>query len=268
MAETFTLENQTEATTIENLSAEEQDSLEVGEKMVQEQEQLLAGKYRNAEDLEAAYVALQKKLGESKAEEPVTEETSDLTSIKNQKEDTEQKSKEDPVAASQILEKLWKDISEGKKHSKETLNELKKTNPSDILKEHFKYRQQTESKPKLTQQQITDLKDLAGGEQGYNDMLKWAQGNLNKQEIDMFDKVIESGDPLSAFFAIRSLSYRYNDETGTEGKLVSGRKPKQNTNVFRSQAELVRAMDDPRYDTDPAYRQDIIAKLDRSDLKF
>ena len=31
---------------------------------------------------------------------------------------------------------------------------------------------------------------------------------------------------------------------------------------------LVRAMNDPRYDNDPAYRQDVIEKLDRSDLEF
>ena len=38
--------------------------------------------------------------------------------------------------------------------------------------------------------------------------------------------------------------------------------------VFRSQAELVRAMSDPRYENDPAYRQDIVEKLDRSDINF
>ena len=43
-------------TTSDNLSAEEKDSLIVGEQMQAEQEQLLAGKYKNAEDLEKAYV--------------------------------------------------------------------------------------------------------------------------------------------------------------------------------------------------------------------
>ena len=75
MAETLTFENTTETTSIENLSAEEQDSLEVGEKMEQEQEQLLAGKYKDAQELEKAYVELQKKLGEKGTEddEPTSE---------------------------------------------------------------------------------------------------------------------------------------------------------------------------------------------------
>ena len=35
----------------ENLTAEEQDSLQVGEQMAEQQGEILAGKYKNAEDL-------------------------------------------------------------------------------------------------------------------------------------------------------------------------------------------------------------------------
>ena len=47
------------------LNAEEQDSLAVGEQMLEAEQQLLAGKYENAEQLEKAYIELQKKLGET-----------------------------------------------------------------------------------------------------------------------------------------------------------------------------------------------------------
>ena len=50
--------------------------------------------------------------------------------------------------------------------------------------------------------------------------------------------------------------------------MYTGKAPKGNTDTFRSQAELVQAMSDRRYDNDPAYRQDVIDKLDRSDLDF
>ena len=49
MAETLTFDNTPDNTTIENLSEEEQNSLEVGEQLQADQEQLLAGKYKNAE---------------------------------------------------------------------------------------------------------------------------------------------------------------------------------------------------------------------------
>ena len=54
---------------------------------------------------------------------------------------------------------------------------------------------------------------------------------------------------------------------GNEGETIQG-KPAAAQAAFRSQAELVQAMSDPRYDNDPAYRQDVIDKLDRSDLTF
>ena len=48
----------------DNLTPEEQENLAVGEKLQADQEQLLAGKYKDAQELEKAYVELQKKLGE------------------------------------------------------------------------------------------------------------------------------------------------------------------------------------------------------------
>ena len=74
MAETLSYDNTPDA---EVLTAEEQDSLQVGEKLVAEQEQLLAGKYSSAEELESAYLSLQKKLGQTEENEEVDYEESD-----------------------------------------------------------------------------------------------------------------------------------------------------------------------------------------------
>ena len=51
-------------TTEDSLTPDEQESLKVGEEMESQQDQLLAGKYKTAEELEKAYGELQKKLGE------------------------------------------------------------------------------------------------------------------------------------------------------------------------------------------------------------
>ena len=112
------------------------------------------------------------------------------------------------------------------------------------------------------------IKDIAGGEAKYNDMMKWAQGSLSEQEISMFDEVMESGNPLSAFFAVKALSYRFNDEQGYQGKMLTGNAPKSDGSKFRSQAEVVQAMSDPRYERDAAYRLDIMEKLERSNINF
>ena len=44
--------------------------------------------------------------------------------------------------------------------------------------------------------------------------------------------------------------------------------PAEELNGRLAMIGIVAAMNDPRYDRDPAYRQDIIEKLDRSDLEF
>lgn len=66
MAETYTYDNSPDT---EVLTEEEQESLAVGEELMEQQENLLAGKYKNAQDLESAYIELQKKLGEGSSEE-------------------------------------------------------------------------------------------------------------------------------------------------------------------------------------------------------
>ena len=137
----------------------------------------------------------------------------------------------------------------------------------DLANLHLQYRA-NQRPPDLTEDNVKELKGIVGGEKEYANMMQWATATLNKTEVDMFDAVMEQGNPLAAFFAVRALAYRYQDAVGVDGKMTTGTSPKTSGNTFRSQEELVAAMSDKRYDRDPAYRQDVIAKLDRSDIKF
>ena len=257
MAETLTMEPNVEKTSIENLSAEEQDSLKVGEQMKEAQDNLLAGKYKNAQELEKGYLELQQKLN-TKEEEPAQEEEVE--------EETEAKTAE---KKQNILDQLWDEAtSEKGEFTQETLDELGKMNVEDLAQMHLEYRnsvqgQQPEGKD-FSEADIKELKGIVGGEQNYSNMIDWAQKSLNEQEVKMFDAVMERGDPLAAFFAVRSLAYAYNDAVGYDGNMVQGKAPRQSNDQFRSQQEVVRAMADPRYDEDPAYRRDIMEKLERS----
>ena len=120
----------------------------------------------------------------------------------------------------------------------------------------------------MTEKHVTELKNIAGGEQQYGEMLQWATNNLSDQEVKMFDAVMDQGNPLAAFFAVRSLAYRYNDAKGYDGKIFTGRAPRSDGDQFQSQAEVVEAMSDPRYDRDPAFRQKVMKKLERSNVNF
>jgi len=269
MAETLTFENTTGQTTMENLNADEQDSLQVGEAMVEAQDELLAGKYKDAQELEKAYVELQKKLG-NKGDGDSTEARDSEDSEEVESEEGSENEDEADVDTSKdgILDELW-DQANGDEYSKETLEELSKMDAVDIADMHLRYREKMEqTQPQITEQQVSELKNVVGGEQQYGEMLQWAKDSLNPQEIQMFDAVMDKGDPLAAFFAVRSLAYRYEDSLGVDGKMVTGTAPRGDGSQFQSQAEVVEAMSDPRYDRDPAFRQKIMKKLERSDINF
>ena len=269
MAETLTFENNQEQTTMENLNADEQDSLKVGEAMVEAQDELLAGKYKDAQQLEKAYVELQKKLGD-KGDGDSTEAGDTEDSYEDGPEEGPEDEEEADVDTSEdgFLDTLWEE-AQGE-YSEETLEKISKMDAVDIADMHLRYRQQVEESlpPEITEQQVTELKNVAGGEQQYGEMLQWAKDSLNPQEIQMFDTVMERGDPLAAFFAVRSLSYRYLDAQGRDGTMVTGTAPRGDGSQFGSQAEVVEAMSDPRYDRDPAFRQKVMKKLERSDINF
>jgi hypothetical protein len=239
------------------LTAEEQDSLAIGEQALSAQEDLLAGKFRDAEELEQAYMELQKKFSsrDPEPEEPTTDE-----------EPTEEV--EEDSLDTTFLDTLWEE-SQGE-FSQETLEKLGKMDPSDLAQMYLDYRSQ-QGEPEtqeLSAENVSALQNMVGGEQQYADMLSWASQNMTEQEIDMYDAVMDRGDPTACFFAVQALAYRFQDAIGVDGQLLTGTTASEKADIFRSQAEVVRAMADPRYDTDPAYRQDVYAKLERSNLDY
>lgn len=239
------------------LSQEEQDSYNVGEQLYQEEQNLLAGKFRDAEDLENAYLELQRKLGERNSE-PEPEQQQD--------EQEEAPTELDPS----FLDELWNDsLSE---YRDETLQKLEQLSAAEIAQMYLDYRAQAEQNAPqgqdLTRDDIDQLQGVVGGQENYNQMIAWAAENISEQEQEMFDTVIDRGDPLACFFAVQALANRYNEAIGYDGQMLQGYAPRNESDVFRSQAEVVRAMNDPRYEDDPAYRQDVFDKLERSNLDY
>ena len=215
MAETLTMKET--PVNSEILNSDEQDSLAVAESLEGGEQPLLAGKFKDPQALEQAYVELQKKLGEPRNEVQSTEDESKSTAPAEE-EETSSESEADV----------------------ETLSEA----------------------------QAQELMDMVGGDKAYKSMLDWAGDNFAKEEVEMYDSVMESGNPNAIFFAVQALQARYNDAVGSDGQLLTGRGAQNTDDSFKSQAELVAAMSDPRYDRDPAYRADLMRRLENSDVEF
>ena len=183
------------------LSADEQESLAVGEQLEQQQEQLLAGKFKDAEDLEKAYIELQGKLGKPADEQPAAETESE-------------DQPENPDQDEAFLDTLWKEATT--EYSKETLEKLKGMKPEEVAQMYLEYRNsnKTEDRPVITETDAQSLRDMVGGDEAYSSMVNWAAKNFNEKEISMYDQVMNSGDPASMFFAIDALRSRYTDGVG------------------------------------------------------
>ena len=107
----------------------------------------------------------------------------------------------------------------------------------------------------------------AGGEAEYDRLTSWAAENLAENKLDAFNSIVQNGDATAIQIAVAGLRSEYENTEGYEGRMLTG-KAARTTDAFRSQAEVVAAMSDPRYERDEAYRQDVYNKLERSNVAF
>ena len=263
MAETLSYDNTPET---EVLSAEEQNSLEVGEKLVAEQEQLLAGKYKNAEELESAYLSLQKKLGKEETDYEESDEGYEV------EEESDEEVSDYAPAISLINDASDEYYANDGALSEETISKFTEMSSQDLVNAYMEMYETGQvgkaQNVELSDAQVNSVINSAGGERNYNQVIEWAAGNLGDRQIDAFDSVVDSGNPAAINIAFQGLQSAYNEANGYEGRMLQGRAPSSAGETFRSQAELVAAMGDPRYDNDPAYRADVVDKLNNSDLNF
>ena len=169
------------------------------------QEELIAGKFRSADDLLQAYQELEKKLGNNggynKAED-TTDETED----------------------------------------------------------------QTSGFEPISQEEEQTIVDSIGGADNFSAVQQWANENLNQEEIEAYNREVNSGDYYRARNALQSMYFAYQDQAGFEPELMGGRLSGNSSDVFRSTAEVMAAMNDSRYLQDSAYTEDVQNKLIRSDV--
>ena len=273
MAETLTYDPGTDTVTDgegKNLTPAEQESLELGEELVAQQEGLLAGKYKDAAELEKAYVELQSKLGEkSNKDSGETRDTEDSSEVES--EETTEETEETPQAspAAELITSASEEFSEKGELTSETLEKFSSMSSRDLVNAYMEIQKNSpdlaEPAADISDASVNEVKNFAGGEQAYESMVNWASQNLDQKSIDAFDSIVNTGSVDAIKLAVSGLRTQYENANGYEGQMYTGKAPQTSKDIFRSQAELVEAMSDRRYDRDPAYRQDVIEKLERSD---
>ena len=274
MAETLTYDAGTDTVTdgsSQELTPAEQETLAVGQELADQQEGLLAGKYENAQALEKAYIELQKKLGEDGKEAVPPEAQAEAEQEEVLQETSEEEPKEYTGAAELITSASDEYYNNDGKLSPETLDKFASMSSKELVEAYMQVQNNLpqgdllDKSADISDATVNEVKNYAGGEKAYTDMVNWASNNLDQQSIDAFDNIINTGSVDAIKFAVNGLKAQYRDANGYEGTMVTGKAPVESKDAFRSQQELVAAMSDRRYDNDPAYRMDVMEKLERSD---
>ena len=259
MTETLTY-NPAEANQPE-LSSDEQNSLEVAEKLGQQESELYAGKFENAEELENAYLELQRKLGSGEDED-----------FEEAYLDDDEYYDEATSAGIELIQEASDEYyaNEGQL-SPDTIEQFKEMSSNDLVNAYIAIQENNPNQggysADLTDAEMNQVYNSAGGEAEYNRLTEWAADNLPDRKLDAFNSMIDQGNATAIQIAVSGLRSGYEAQEGYEGRMLTG-KAARAVDGFRSQAEVVRAMSDPRYDTDPAYRQDVYDKLERSNVQF
>jgi len=245
------------------VEADQAESLAIGEEMINQANARLAGKYKDAQELERAYIELEKKLGSRDGQE---EETAESEPQDQQEERTEYSPQIEAIS------RAAEEFNSKGELSAETLAQFEQMSSKELVQAYFEYEQglpamDAPQSVELSQGDINTIQNSVGGEAAYQQLVGWAAQNFSEAEIQAFDNVVDSGNVAAINLALAGLQARYTDANGYEGKMIQG-KTAAPADTFKSQAEVVRAMSDPKYDRDPAYRDEIMQKLARSDLKF
>ena len=232
---------------------------------------LILGKFKSVEDLAASYKELEGKLGAATEEDQA--ETSEQEETETTESDFDAEEYYGDGLAS-VLEEVGIDPQEISNRFTET-GEINEDDYTKLGEAGFSkqvidtyldgLRNGGVTGEDIASAQIQGIKDSVGGDDNYSKMVAWAVDNLPANEVNEFNSLTETGNATAIKFAVQGLYSQYNNAMGVEPNLVTGRASQSGPAPFRSTAEVVTAMSDPRYGKDVTYTEDVQRRLGGSD---
>ena len=232
---------------------------------------LIIGKFKSVEDLSASYKELEGKLGTQPQEETATEEAA-----------TEETETPEFNANEYYGEGLAEVLTEAQIDPQDISNRFQESgeiSEDDYTKlEGAGFSRQvidtyldglkgaSAQSADIPSQQIQGIKDSVGGDANYSKMTAWAEQNLSQEDAVAFNKLTETGDAPTIRMAVQGLYSQYSNAMGVEPSLVTGKAATSGPTPYKSTAEVVTAMRDPRYGKDVTYTEDVQRRLGGSDV--
>ena len=235
---------------ITNSDASTETTTEVKEEEVPKETkpEWLPEKFQNAEELAKAYGELEKQFS-SRPKEEVQE------GVK-----IPEPSKEPENKRVQTLDKFYDEYAEKGSLTEDSYKELSKQGLNKELVDGYISGQKA-----LAENHTKTIQDTVGGKEKYSDLISWAGKNLSETEQSTFNNLVEGGTLDEAKFAVQGLMMRSGTSFNPkQPELFEGTSDVTSSDAYGSVSQVTEAMQDPRYDKDPAYRKKVADKLARS----
>lgn len=214
----------------------------------------LAGKFETKEDLEQAYLELQKKLGAPKDTPEAPEApTGDLE-----------------IKAQEVTESAGLDLGDLQNHyqqhgelSEAHLEALGKAGISKDQVQGF-ISEVAEARAAKAEQASQQVFESVGGKEAYQDMIKWAGSNLPDSDIQAFNKVANGNDVSLINLAVQGLKAQYTKANGqgtTKGFISGASKANQGVTGYEHRDQMVQDMNHPDFQTSPSMQAKVRARL-------
>lgn len=221
----------------------------------------LPEKFKSPEDLARAYADLERKLGQRAAPaEPKAEGTPKPRVSAAEAEAVVGTEAESKVRGAALdPDALDEEFASRGALSPET---IAKAEAAGVSREFLS--RYVEARAVLIERQAEELMAVAGGREQWGKIAEWARANLPERALATFNEAVSRGSMEMAKLAIEGIVARYTAANANVPKLIGG--TAAGPSGFRSAAEIKQAMADPRYATDPTYREEVQSRLRASTM--
>jgi hypothetical protein len=197
----------------------------------------LPEKFKSAEDLAKAYSELEKK-------QSSPEETSNEQPVQQEVEG---------------MDKFYNEYQEQGSLTEKSYEELSKMGLDKSLVDNYIAGQEA-----IANTEVQQVHNVVGGADNYKKVIDYASQNLSDVEQNAFNETLETGSIEQVKFAVQGIASRAGIGAEQPQSMINGDSIETNSDTFESSAQVIDAMNDPRYARDPAYRKLVEEKIARS----
>jgi len=205
-----------------------------------DEQELILGKFKSQEDLIKAY--------------------SELEKAQSSKKPSNEQGEEEEVSEANVssaIQNASDAFYENGELSEDNFRALEQSGiPREFVEAYVRGQEAT------MEAEVSSITNSIGGQENYDAMVQWASANLPESEVDSYDDIVSTGTTDAATMAVKGMYARYLSENGGSSmNIAKGSTSGAAIQPFNSNAQVVEAINDRRYEIDPAYRAEVERRI-------